>query len=68
MLVPVVRIDSLEVIAYSINPKVMCKEIVWLVKGSKPACMQVLRVLDGENPILQSSKDLSHLVNRCKMR
>ena len=53
MLVPVVRIDSLEVIAYSINPKVMCKEIVWLVKGSKPACMQVLRVLDGKNPILQ---------------
>ena len=53
LLVLYVRIDSLGVIAYSINPKVMCEEVAWLVKGSEPACMQVLRVLEGRNPILQ---------------
>ena len=43
-----VRIDSLGVIACSINPKVMCNEVVWLVKRSEPACIQVLRVFNGK--------------------
>ena len=63
-----VKIDSLGVIACSINPKAMCKGVVWLAKGPKPACMQVLRALDGKTLFYSPSKDLSHLANKCKMR
>ena len=45
--IPSIIIDSLGVMAYSINPRVICKEVAWLVKGSEPAYMEVLRVLEG---------------------
>ena len=43
-----VRIDSLRVIACSINPKVMCEEVPCLAKRFKLACIQALRVFDGK--------------------
>ena len=45
---PDVKIDSLGVIACSLDPNIMCKEAAWLVKRSKPAYMEVLRVFNGK--------------------
>ena len=34
---PIVRIDSLGIVAHNLSPRDICEGITWLAEGSKPA-------------------------------